>query len=200
VIAPKARLCLIRHGETDWNVEGRLQGQKDIHLNAKGRIQAARNGVALSAFLAEIDQSPEDFEWMASPLLRAIDTMEILRGEMGLETAGYRKDPLLKELSFGDWEGFTLDELRHKDPAGRAARKQDKWHFVPPGGESYEMLSARIEPWLSDLARDTICVAHGGITRVVRGLLEGLPSAEIPTLNIPQDRIYVWDGHAARWI
>jgi probable phosphoglycerate mutase len=196
----KPTLYLIRHGETDWNVEGRLQGQKDIHLNDKGRVQAVRNGKVLGEHLAALGVGADAFDWVSSPLTRARDTMEILRAEMGLEKAGYRIEPIVQELSFGDWEGSTLAELRHTDPEGRAARKKDKWNFVPPGGESYKMLSARIQPWLFGLARDTVCVAHGGITRVVRGMLERVSEAEVPVLNIPQDRIYVWRNGGAEWI
>lgn len=196
----KPTLFLIRHGETDWNAEGRLQGQKDIPLNQKGRGQAARNGRTLAEHLASTGRSADDFDWVASPLTRARTTMEILRGEMGLVATDYRPDPKLVEISFGEWEGATMAEMRDIDPVGRAARKTDKWGFVPPGGESYEMLSARIRPWLFGLTRDTVCVAHGGITRVTRGMLEGLPSEEIPVAMIPQDQIYVWRDGKAEWI
>lgn len=199
VIPPARTLCLIRHGETDWNVEGRLQGQRDIPINANGRVQAHRNGGALAAVLARAGLRPADLDWVASPLSRARETMEILRAAMGLDPAGYRLDPRLVEISFGEWEGSTLQELKLRDAAGHAARKADKWGFVPPGGESYEMLSQRIAPWLSGLATDTVCVAHGGITRVARGLLEDVPPAEIPVLPIRQDRIYVWTAGRSDW-
>jgi probable phosphoglycerate mutase len=193
-------LYLIRHGETDYNVEGRLQGQLDIPLNALGRKQAARNGATLAALYSQDGIVADDFDWVASPLTRARHTMEILRGEIGLDPDGYRPDPALKEISFGDWEGETLPEVKSRDPRGHAARKADKWRFVPPGGESYELLSARIRPWLFGLERDTVCVAHGGITRVVRGMLEGIPESEVPVLSIPQDRIYVWRDGRAEWV
>ncbi len=196
---PASNLYLIRHGETDWNVEGRLQGQRDIPINAKGRVQAQRNGEALAGILAAAGRDPSALDWVASPLSRARETMEILRAAMGLDPAGYRLDPRLVEISFGEWEGSTLPELKLRDPLGHAARKADKWGFVPPSGESYEMLSERIAPWLSGLAADTVCVAHGGITRVARGLLEGVPPAEIPILPIRQDRIYVWSGGRSDW-
>ncbi|MEJ8571670.1 histidine phosphatase family protein [Microbaculum marinum] len=196
----KPTLYLIRHGETDWNVEGRLQGQKDIHLNARGRKQAARNGVELGKHFHANGLTPAGFDWVASPLIRARDTMEILRGEIGLVREDYRTDPVLREISFGSWEGETLPEVKVRDPDGHAARKADKWRFVPPAGESYEILSARIRPWLFGLERDTVCVAHGGITRVVRGMLEGVPIPEVPILDIPQDRIYLWRDGRAEWI
>ncbi len=196
----KASLYLIRHGETDWNVEGRLQGTMDIDLNARGREQAARNGKVLAGLFAAEGLAEADFDWVASPLRRARDTMEIVRGRMGLDPSRYRADPVLREVSFGDWEGSTLPEVKVSDPHGHAARKADKWAYVPSRGESYEMLSARLRPWLFGLTRDTVCVAHGGITRVVRGMLEDIPTAAIPVEIIPQDRIYVWRDGRAEWI
>ncbi len=196
----KATLYLIRHGETDWNVEGRLQGTKDIHLNEKGRAQAARNGATLAELFVSQGLDEAGFDWVASPLTRARDTMEVLRCQMGFDAKAYRAESLLREVSFGDWEGETLPEVKLRDPDGHAARKRDKWGFLPPNGESYEMLSERIRPWLYGLERDTICVAHGGITRVVRGMLENIPSAEIPIAMIPQDQIYVWREGRAEWI
>jgi len=200
VKTPGPILLLIRHGETDWNAEGRLQGQRDIPINAKGRRQAARNGRALGDYLASLGRSADQFDWTASPLSRARETMEIIRAAMDLDPNAYRPDPQLKEICFGDWEGSTMQEMREIDPVGRAERKKDKWGFAPPNGESYEMLSARIRPWLLGLERDTICVAHGGITRVTRGMLEDIPGHEIPIAMIPQDRIYVWREGRAEWI
>jgi len=195
-----ATLYLIRHGETDWNVEGRLQGTRDIPLNANGRSQAARNGATLARLFAEHGLGEADFNWIASPMIRARTTMEILRGEMGLDPANYATNPVLREVSFGQWEGETLPEVKQRDPDGHAARKRDKWGFVPPEGESYEMLSHRVRPWLNGLNRPTVCVAHGGITRVVRGMLEAIPTAEIPVALIPQDQIYVWRDGRAQWV
>ncbi len=197
---PVTTLYLIRHGETDWNVEGRLQGTMDIDLNDNGRAQAARNGRRLAEAFAEAGISDTGFDWVASPLKRARDTMEILRREMGLDPAGYRPESILREVSFGDWEGQTLPEVKVSDPEGHAARKVDKWSYVPANGESYQMLSERIRPWLCGLSRDTVCVAHGGITRVVRGMLEDIPSTAIPVELIPQDLIYVWRDGRAVWI
>jgi broad specificity phosphatase PhoE len=192
-------LIHVRHGETDWNAEARLQGQRDIPLNPRGRAQARRNGMALAEWLARDGLSSKDFDWVASPLVRARETMELIRAALGVDPAGYRTDPVLKEISFGEWEGSTIAELAERDPAGHEARLLDKWAFVPPGGESYAMLSERIGGWLRRLDRDTVCVAHGAVHRAVRSHLEGLDPAEAPTLDVPQDRLYVWRGSAV-WI
>lgn len=184
-------LYFVRHGQTDWNAEGRFQGQQDVPLNALGRRQALRNGVALAAMLKDADAA----DFVASPLGRARETMEILRGAMGLDPSGYRLDDRLKEITFGAWEGRTLRELAAAEPDVHAAREADRWGFTPPAGESYRALAERVAPVLADLGPATVMVAHGGIMRVLRGLLCGVADPEVPHLPSPQDRIMrVADG------
>lgn len=188
-------IVFIRHGETDWNAEGRFQGQQDVALNARGRGQARRNGLTLG----EVLPRAAGFDFVASPLLRTRETMEIVRGTMGLDPGDYRTDDILKEITFGDWEGFTASELARRWPDLTAAREVDKWRFTPPGGESYLMLSERIGRWLSDLDGDAVVVSHGGVCRVLQGLLTGLPSGETTMLDIPQDRVMIWNGRDIVW-
>lgn len=194
-------LVFIRHGETDWNRQGRLQGGQDIPLNATGERQAARNGRVLAEVMAQAGVAPDGFAFVASPLSRCVATMGFVRRGLGLPQAqGVAFDDRLREITFGRWEGHTLDELAAREPQAVAARHADKWGYVPPGGESYAMLAARIRPWLEGLDRPTVAVSHGGVSRVVRGLLFGLPDAEVPLLEVPQDRIYwVEDGQGA-WL
>lgn len=189
-------LCVVRHGETDWNAESRLQGQQDIPLNGKGRAQAESVGRALR------QTHPEclGYDFVASPLIRARETMRLMRAQMGLEPDAYRLDDRLKELTFGAWEGFTWDEMKRRDPQGCAARDADKWAFRPPGGESYEMLSVRIAGWLESLSGPTLAVTHGGVARVLLGLLAGLSHRDLPNMDIVQGRALVFENGAARWV
>lgn len=189
------KLVFIRHGETDWNVEHRLQGQQDIPLNDRGRAQARRNGAAL----LEAVPGVAGFDFVTSPLGRARETMELLREAMGLPAPGYRIDHGLKEITFGEWEGFTLAELGLKDAAAVVAREGDKWGYQPPRGESYAMLALRIRRWLDTIDRDTVAVSHGAVSRVIRGFIEGLSSQEIPLLDAPQDRFLVVHCEGADW-
>lgn len=193
-------LIHIRHGQTDWNAESRLQGQQDIPLNPHGRGQAARNGRVLAEHLEATGVDPASLDWIASPLGRARETMEIVRDAAGLPPGGYRLEPALKEVTFGLWEGFTIPELKLRDPAGVAARRADKWGFVPPGGESYAMLSARIAAWLNRVDRPAVIVSHGGVQRVIDGLLLGRPTDEIPNLDVPQDRFVIYRSGTAEWV
>jgi probable phosphoglycerate mutase len=125
-------IVFVRHGETDWNVAGRLQGHRDIPLNDNGRGQARRNGRALAQTFPDIC----DFDFIASPLVRARETMEIVRTLLGLEPAGYRLDDRVKEVHYGSWEGFTNEEVVERDPHVVAKRGADVWGFVRWGGGS----------------------------------------------------------------
>src|SRR5262245_47412609 len=101
----------VRHGQTNWNAERRLQGQLDIPLNQLGRSQAARRGEMLRERFDRGGLEAGGFDYVASPLGRARETMELMRRGLGLDPAVYRTDPRLKEMSFGRWEGFTFTEL-----------------------------------------------------------------------------------------
>jgi probable phosphoglycerate mutase len=188
-------LIFVRHGETDWNFEGRMQGQRDIPLNATGRSQASRNGEQLRAFLSREGIDPVTLDFVSSPLGRTRATMERLREAMGLDPNAYRLEDQLKEITFGAWEGFTLEELAEEEQDLILQRRADKWGFVPPGGESYEMLADRIGLWLKTVDRPSVVVSHGGVFRVLRGHLEGLDKVTVPKQDVPQDKIFVWrDG------
>jgi probable phosphoglycerate mutase len=189
-------IYLIRHGETDWNRDRRYQGQRDIPLNDKGRAQARRNGEALRSLLPAIAEA----EFVASPLGRTRETMEILRASLGLPASGYHLDERLKELSYGAWEGQLQADLPRLDPDGLATRAKDPFHWRPEGGESYADLLVRVLDWLKDVELDTVVVAHGGVSRSLRAHLLDLDPATIPDLEIPQDRVLVLSRDKMRWL
>jgi broad specificity phosphatase PhoE len=190
-------IYFIRHGETDWNRDRRYQGQMDVPLNATGRGQAARNGRVLAATLGA---RAAGIDYVASPLQRARETMQIVRGELGLAPDAYRTDDRLKEVHYGHWEGQLQDELRTSDPNGLAARDLDAWGWQPRGGESYEGMSRRVGRWLDEVACDTVVVAHGGVSRALRGLVLDISPALVPTLPVPQDQVLVVMAGAASWL
>ena len=189
---------MIRHGQTAWNAEGRLQGQKDIPLNDTGRSQAAGNGHALKGILGD---TVSDFDFVASPLGRTRETMEILRRAMGLPPLAYRTDPRLVEVSFGDWEGHTLAELKVETPERVEERAQAKWNFIPPGeaAESYEILCWRIGSFLRDTTRPTVCVSHGGVFRAAFRL-NGMAEEEAANTPVFQDRVLRLDATGMHWL
>ena len=190
---PPPTIYYMRHGETDWNVEGRLQGQQEVALNARGRAQGAHCGEILRELFAREGRDPAALDYVSSPLGRARQTMELARPALGLEPDGYRIEPRLVEICFGQWEGFTIAELRGRDPQGVAAREYDKWHFVAPGGESYEMVAARMREWHASLQRDTVVTAHGGTARGLMAYLGIAKPAAAPLIDIAQGVVYVFE-------
>jgi broad specificity phosphatase PhoE len=192
-------LFIVRHGQTDWNAEARLQGQEEIPLNALGRTQAARNGRHLAGLLGG---SVSDYRFLASPMLRTRETMRIIRTELGLDPEAYETDTRLIELHFGDWQGSTLAEVGAQDPGAVEAREASKWTYVPPGdsAESYDLLAQRAQPVFESLAKPTIVVAHGGIVRSFLKLYAGMPAVEAAHMIIPQDRILEYRDGSVSWV
>ena len=191
---PPPTIYYIRHGETDWNVAGRLQGRHDVPLNARGRAQADNCGNILRDLFARNGHNPAEFDYVSSPLGRACETMELMRPPLGLPPDGYRLEQRLAEISFGEWEGFTIAQLHNRDAQRIAAREHDKWHFVPPGGENYETVSGRMREWYENLTRDTVAVAHGGTARALIAHLGIAKPAAAPLVNIAQGVVYVFEG------
>jgi probable phosphoglycerate mutase len=187
----RATIYFVRHGQTDWNAEGRFQGHRDVPLNDTGRAQAARNGAALAGVIA----NPAAFDFVASPLGRASETMEIIRRALGLAPAAYRTDPRLREIHVGAHEGWLTRDVS-------AHRASDPWHFRHPGegGESYAMLAARVLDWLAGVKHDTVVAAHGGVMRCLRRHVEGLNPEEVFTMPVPQDKVMAIREGAIDWL
>jgi probable phosphoglycerate mutase len=191
---PRPTVFYLRHGETDWNVAGRLQGRRDIPLNARGREQATHCGEVLRDLFARDGRDPASLDYLSSPLQRATETMALAREAMGLARDGYRTDEQLAELAFGDWDGMTIAQLHYSDPQRIAAREHDKWRFVPPRGESYEMVAARMRVWYEGLTGDVVAAAHGGTCRGLMAILGVAKPAAAPLVDIAQGVVYVFEG------
>jgi len=189
-------IYFIRHGETDWNAESRYQGQADVPMNETGRAQARRNGQALRSLLPGIAKA----DFVASPLTRARETMRIVRETLGLTPDAFHLDARLKEAHYGDWQGTLLTDLPKLDADGMRARTRDPFRWRPSGGESYEDLMARALPWLGQVARDTVVVSHGGVSRVLRGHILRLDAATVPGLDMPQDRVLILRRNGIDWL
>ena len=179
----------IRHGETDWNAEGRYQGSRDIPLNARGRGQAALNGKLLRTLLERSKRASTDFDWYVSPLSRTRETMDKVRSHIGEPLPAVTIDPRLIEISFGIYEGHLHTELASGAMAIAGERDASFWDFRPPEGESYADVARRVADFGASLTGPSIIVSHGGILRVLRALIEAFPHERAVNWFPPQDSV-----------
>jgi len=182
----------IRHGETEWNALGRLQGVQDIPLNELGRRQSVHAGHILADLLRRDDQSASAIDFVASPLGRARQTMDLVRSTLNFPLSGYAIDDRLREIGYGAWEGSTLAEMAAKDPDLFVRRQAEKWSVAPPGGETYVQVQARVADWYQGLKADTVAVAHGGTARALMVALGLETPQSAADLGIEQGAVYVF--------
>lgn len=153
------RIIAVRHGETDWNASTRIQGQRDIALNDKGRWQAQRAAQAL----ADADEPVAAI--YSSDLARALETARSIGRALAVAVVTERR---LRERGFGDFEGTTFVELEQQFPHDAARWRARDPAWAPPGGETLRALAARTLAATEALARrhlgeQIVLVAHGGV-------------------------------------
>lgn len=136
------RLILIRHGETDWNVEGRYQGQADPPLNARGEVQAQ----ALAERLTADGVRPVGI--YASPLRRAWRTAEVLAQRLGVPLWA---EPRLQEIHLGAWQGVLAKDIARRWPDLFQRWQTEPWAVRPPGGETMAEVQARVHAAVDDI-------------------------------------------------
>ena len=179
-------IFLVRHGETEWNRARRYQGWSDSPLTGLGVAQAEAIGHRLAA-LPDAARAPI----VASPIGRARRTAEIIAAQLGRHPATLRFDDRLKEISLGSWDGLLRKEIVARAPEVFAEHGPFGWYFHTPDGERYDEFAGRIADWLAAVGEGPlIVVAHGVVTRVLRGLYGGLPRDRALRLEVPQDRIF----------
>ncbi|MFT5180159.1 MAG: broad specificity phosphatase PhoE [Alphaproteobacteria bacterium] len=178
-------IALLRHGPTQWNADGRLQGRRDTKLSPSGRA-------AVGAW-----RLPEPWARaaiVASPLQRCLDTIDILRlthEDMGPHVT----DPRLIEMDWGMWEGRTLGDLRHEQGEAMAANEANGLDFRPEGGESPRDVQARLLPALTELAQqgeDRLVVAHRGIIRALYALANGWDMRADPADKLSRNALQIF--------
>lgn len=181
-------IYLLRHGETIWNRQGRLQGQQDSPLTWRGINQARALGELLQREIADLD----DFVLVCSPLGRAWQSAVIVAETLGRAADSIAQEPRLMEIGFGRWQGKTRAEVEADEPGAWAKRHAARWTHRPPGGESYALVAERVGAWLAGLPSDAklIVVGHGLSNRVLCGLYAGLTHEEIYDLHEPQDAMF----------
>ena len=178
-------IYLLRHGQTEFNLGGRLQGQSDAPLTTFGRRQARDCGALIAGHLAAAAAV-----W-TSPLTRAAETARLVTSE--LPDATLTADPRLAEASFGAWEGLTRTEIDAGWPGIRKRHPPRQWKLNAPDGEDLDGLMARLAAVLKDAvdhSGDVVLVSHGISGRLIRGLHGDLPLAEAVHLPAPQGVVY----------
>ncbi|RXG95420.1 histidine phosphatase family protein [Bradyrhizobium zhanjiangense] len=189
---PVPTIYFLRHGETEWNALGRLQGARDIPLNARGRGQAVHAAGVLADLFRRDSKDKAALPYVSSPLGRARQTMELVRRKLELPLANYSLDDRLREIGYGTWEGLTLAESEASDPEIYARRLADKWTVAPIGGETYAAVQLRMLDWYESLLVDTVAVAHGGTCRALMVALGIETPAGAAELYIEQGAVYVF--------
>lgn len=187
-------ILLLRHGQTEWNREGRTQGRSDSPLTDLGKAQAQAMAEAARLLLEGL---PAPL-LVSSPQGRALATARIVALHLGLPP-DIQTDDRLMEQSFGAWEGRlsmdTYEKLRDVAPHRR-------W-FHAPGGESVDDIRIRAQSWIDDhqtLDRPLIAVSHGITGKIIRGLYAGLSTEEMLRRYSPQDAIFRLEGRRVQKI
>ena len=183
-------ILLVRHGETEWNVQRRIQGRFDSPLTERGVAQARAAG-RLVGKLPDV----ASVRIVASPLGRALRTAEII-GEHLAPRPGLIIDDRLSEISVGSWDGLTYRDVEIRSPGIFDGQGRHEWYFRSPDGDTYEAFAGRVGEWLGEVAEIHLLVAvtHGIVSRVLRGLYAKLPRETALTLPVPQDKIFRLSG------
>ncbi|MDP5307748.1 histidine phosphatase family protein [Paracoccus spongiarum] len=169
-------LYLMRHGETVWNAEGRLQGLMDSPLTERGRQQASRQAVLVAAVAAHR---------YSSPLGRAVQTAGIV-----FAGAACHQDARLAEIDIGRFAGQRLFELRDRFP-DLFQGDPLAWYDHAPGGEGFTGLARRARSFLDGLRGPSLIVTHGITLRMLRLLALGLPLEALSDLPVVQGAVHV---------
>ena len=168
-------LYILRHGETTWNAENRMQGELNSPLTEKGLRDAAQQRKILAV------RDLADFAFISSPQGRAFQTA-------GIALAGLadhiRTDDRLREIGVGDWSGRLRDELP------MPANPYQSQYEIAPNGEGFARLKLRCREFLADLEGPAVLVTHGITSSMIRGLVVGEKAHAVPTTHAGQGRVY----------
>jgi probable phosphoglycerate mutase len=187
------RIILMRHGETDWNATGRLQGQSDTPLNTLGRVQAQQAARRLA-------REPITALY-ASDLARAFETAAIIGRALGLSVV---TSPRLRERRYGVWEGLTAGEIQARYPVEYAAWRARAVDFAPPGGETRTQLLSRGLSELHTIANRhpgevVVVVTHGGLCYVLLAHILGSVDGDRQEFSFGNASLHTLEVTGERW-
>ena len=191
----KAKIDIIRHARTQWNIEKRIQGKTDIPLCEAGLRDAA-------VWAGQLAGKKYD-RIISSPLIRARETALKIGAAAGIEVQIVEG---IKEQDFGRWEGWQLAEIRKQSPGEVESRESDGWGFCPPEGESRKKVLARALASISDIARtsmgrNVLIVTHSSVIKIIiyhvlgHPFLAGQTSGAGNIIKSWHLHQFSWDGH-----
>lgn len=179
-----SKLYLVRHGETEWNIQGRYQGRRDSSLSERGQSQAD----VLSERIAKLD----DYVLVSSPLGRALETARVIGSRSGREPA---LDTRLSELAYGAWEGLLQVDIAMAWPDALQVWKQKPHRMRFPGGESLLDVRRRVDRFFADARRSPIpivAVTHDAFVRVAILAATAEPLAAYRRVRVPNASVTVF--------
>ena len=170
---------LIRHGQTDWNLEGKYTGQSDIPLNETGRAQAHEAA-------SQLRTDPPDIIY-SSDLLRAFNTAKIIAADLGMKI---HQDARLREIHQGAWEGLHFNEIKSRFADEFAAREDNPLEVAPPGGETVGQVQARVLEAVKEIIKAhpsgrVAIVSHGLSLAIIKAYALERPIQEVWDLIPP---------------
>jgi alpha-ribazole phosphatase len=181
-----SRLCLVRHGQTDWNTQGRYHGQSDVPLNDAGRAQAAAIAEQLQVFTFNAIYT--------SDLQRARETAEIIATKIGLPV---RLEPRLREIDQGEWEGQLVEVIQARYEGLWRQRTQDPANVRPPGGETVGEVATRVYRALDDIS---LLFPHGTILICSHGLALATVICKVKDIEIGQAYTMIPENALPVWV
>lgn len=178
------RLALLRHGHTEWNRAGRIQGRTDIPLDDEARQDLSK---------LTLPSPWQEADLFASPLIRAADTARIVADKEP------HTDPALIEMNWGAWEGNFGAQMRADPNSGYRDIEAWGWNYTPPDGEAPLALLNRLAPWVAGLQRDSIAVCHIGVMRVLLARATGWHFDGPAPFQVKRNRLYVIEVDGENW-
>ncbi|RUS53248.1 fructose-2,6-bisphosphatase [Kurthia sp. 3B1D] len=192
-------MYLIRHGETEFNVEGKFQGQSNSPLTENGKDQIYQVARMLKM---ELGDDIHNWEIISSPLGRAMDSTKILCETLAYDLTKVQTDERLAEVSVGDWAGLYIEDIKAQWPRLLEGTNHYNWYFNSLGGERYADVEGRVKAFLESVKdkEKLIVVAHGVTSRIIRGLYQNLNKDEALSLEVAHETFFkLADGDVKRY-
>lgn len=192
-------MYLIRHGETEFNVEGKFQGQSNSPLTENGKDQIYQVARMLKM---ELGDDIHNWEIISSPLGRAMDSTKILCETLAYDLTKVQTDERPAEVSVGDWAGLYIEDIKAQWPRLLEGTNHYNWYFNSLGGERYADVEGRVKAFLESVKdkEKLIVVAHGVTSRIIRGLYQNLDKDEALSLEVAHETFFkLADGDVKRY-